>query len=208
MSKSEITLLDSEYFPCIAWYRVFLQAASVCIEQYEHYERTTFRNRCEVSGPNGKIVLSVPLERGRNQRTVMKDIRVCNREKWQSLHWKTLCASYRRAPYFEYYEEHFIRFFETPFTFLLDVNHESLALLQTLLKTDKQHALTTSYTKQPDETVDWRQRFTPLSRVEDLPAYMQNFEERHGFLSNLSMLDMLFSCGHRATTLLQQSAVS
>jgi hypothetical protein len=202
MSQAQITLLDCEYFPCIAWYRAFLQAPNPSLEFFEYFERTSFRNRCEVAGPNGKITLSIPLEKGRNQRTVMKDVRVCNKEKWQLLHFKTLSASYRRTPFFEYYEDELNSLFEKQYHFLIDINLDSLQLLNKLLKVDHAYALTERYEKTPDNTQDLRRSFYPKSEVSNsLPVYIQNFEERHGFTSNLSMLDLLFSCGHRGVEL-------
>lgn len=204
MSKAKITLLDCEYFPCIAWYKSYLHSDAAIIEQYEYFERTSYRNRCEVTGPNGKIVLSVPLERGRNQRTIMKDIRVCNKEKWQQLHWKTLCASYRRAPYFEYYEEELAALFGKQYNYLFELNTDILLLLNKLLKTKKPFNFTASYEKNPGEGVyDLRKAFSPATQIEtELPAYVQNFEERNGFIPNLSMLDMLFSCGNKSPEIL------
>lgn len=202
MTQAQITLLDCEYFPCIAWYQSFLQAANPIIECYEYFERTTFRNRCEVAGPNGKITLSIPLERGRNQRTVMKDVRVCNKEKWQLLHFKTLSASYRRTPYFEYYEEELRPLFEKHYNFLMDINLDSLQLLNKLLKLNHSYALTEAYEKAPERALNLRRTFDPKMNAFDfLPVYMQNFEERHGFIPNLSTLDLLFSCGHRGVEL-------
>lgn len=204
MSQAEITLFDCEYFPCMAWYASFLKAKNPYIEQYEYFERSSYRNRCEVIGPNGKITLSIPLERGRNQRTVMKDLRICNKEKWHVLHWKTLCASYRRAPFFEYYEEELRPFFEKEYTYLFDLNLDSIALLNKLLKVEKPFSLTEQYEKNLADCDDFRRAFSPKQTSNlHLPVYMQNFEERHGFIQNLSMLDMLFSCGHRATALFE-----
>jgi len=136
----------------------------------------------------------------------MKEVRVCNKEKWQLLHWKTLCASYRRAPYFEYYEEELSSFVEKKYTFLIDVNEDTIALMNKLLKNEKPLLYTTQYEKPGDDVQDLRKYFSPSMDIPDnLPVYMQNFEERHGFLSNLSILDMLFSCGNKATQMLKEA---
>ena len=198
------TLLDCEYFPCIDLYSFFFKNENIFIEQFEHFEKATFRNRCEVIGPNGKITLSVPLERGRNQRSIMKDVKICNKEQWQQLHWKTLCASYRRSPYFEYYEHYFFDFFKKPFVFLFDLNIESIALINKILKIEKQYSLSEKYEKtQPETTMDLRAAFNPKQSYHHYTKqYIQNFEERHGFIHNLSILDLVFSCGKKSVELL------
>ncbi len=203
--KTNRTLLDCEYFPSIDWYRAYVKSEDVLIEQYEHFEKATFRNRCEVAGPNGKITLSVPLEKGRNQRSIMKNVKICNKEQWQQLHWKTLCASYRRAPYFEYFEEYFNDYFKKKFTYLLDLNLESIVLVNQLLKIEKENTLSAQYEKNVNpEWIDMRNAFSPKHSPESTPIkYIQNFEERHGFLSNLSILDLVFSCGRQSEGLLK-----
>ena len=203
--KTNRTLLDCEYFPCIEWYRAYVKSEEVLIEQYEHFEKATFRNRCEVTGPNGKITLSVPLEKGRKQRSNMKDVKICNKEQWQQLHWKTLCASYRRAPYFEYYEEYFNDYFKKKFAYLLDLNLESIELINQLLKIKKENALNSQYEKNVSpEWIDMRSAFSPKHSPESTYIkYIQNFEERHGFLENLSILDLIFSCGPQSEGLLK-----
>lgn len=192
-------LLDCEYFACIDWYAVFLQSQEVDMELYEFFERKTYRNRCEIAGPNGKITLSVPLEHGRNQRAIMKDIKVCNNEKWQLLHWKTLCACYRRAPFFEYYEYELEAFFNKNFIYLIDVLQESHHLIMHLLKASKEYTYTIKYEKNIEpSTADFRSQFSPQKPPQYYTGrYMQIFEERNTFLPNLSILDMLFACGNR-----------
>lgn len=65
MSPTNTILLSSEYFPSIAWYQKYLQDADVIIEQYEKFEKASLRNRCYISGPNGRLALSIPIEGGR-----------------------------------------------------------------------------------------------------------------------------------------------
>ncbi len=193
------TLFDSEYFPCIAWYQEYLLAEQCVIEQYEHFVRTSLRNRCYIVGPNGTITLSIPLEHGRNQRKIMKDVRVCNHENWQALHWKTLQACYRRSPYFEYFEDDLRPFFETKFAFLMDVNLRGIEIVNCLLKIEKPFSLSAQYAEKSSEEIkDNRQKFMAknFATYTHLPHYVQVFEERLGFIHNTSILDLLF-CGGR-----------
>ncbi|HEY6082934.1 MAG TPA: WbqC family protein [Chitinophagaceae bacterium] len=206
--KKNILLIDSQYLPCIDYYITLINGYKLKIEQYGHYQKLSYRNRCYIAGPNGMILLSVPLLHGRNQRTIMKDLRICNRDKWQSLHWKTLTSAYRRSPWFEYFEEEFRPWFEKPFEFLLDWNMEMFNLTNRLLGISPVYEFTASYEENyPPEVADLRDTLLPgklkSAKIEEgYPKYTQVFEERTGFFPNLSILDLLFCEGKHALSLL------
>ncbi len=204
MSDLQTTLLECEYFPCITWYEAFINSEQVLLEKQEYFERASLRNRCYVAGPNGKLALTVPLEGGRNQKTLMKELKICNRETWQSLHWKTLQTCYNRSPYFEYFADELKFLFEKKYTYLLDVNIDSFLTINKLLSVKQHFSFTALYEKEQNERViDFRKKFKAESRATDIHAsYMQPFEEKNGFIAGLSMLDMLFCIGKRSTDLL------
>ena len=193
MTNDGAVIMDCEFFPCWDWFRTFQGSSTVFIEQHEYFVRTSYRNRAYVAGPNGSICLSVPLLGGRNQRNYMRDLKICNDEDWQALHWKTLEACYRRSVYFEYFEDELRPFYERKFNYLMDANLASLELLLKFLK-KKDIILTDSYQKEVSH--DFRNTFLPKNRkeVEQVP-YIQPFSDRNGFEPNLSMLDFLFCCG-------------
>ncbi len=187
-------VMECEFFPTIPWYMEYKKHDQVIIEQYEHFVRTSYRNRAYVAGPNGTICLSVPLQGGRNQRIVMKDLKVCNEEDWQLLHWKTIATCYRRSPYFEYFEDDIYPFFKTKFDYLMDANIASLTLIDKILRVKKEVKLSESYRTDYDH--DFRMQFLPKERETTAQAeYIQPFSDRNGFTKNLSMLDYLFCCG-------------
>lgn len=206
--KKSVLLIESQYFPCIDYYKTLMNGYKLKIEQYDHYQKLSYRNRCYIAGPNGMILLSVPLLHGRNQRTIMKDLRICNKDRWQSLHWKTLTSAYRRSPWFEYFEEEFQPWFEKPFEFLLDWNMEMFNLTNRLLGISPAYEFTGSYEEDyPLEVADLRDTLLPaqLKRARQeasYPKYTQVFEERTGFFPNLSILDLLFCEGKHSLDLL------
>jgi hypothetical protein len=194
MTNNADVIMDCEFFPCWEWFNTFYNANEVLLEQHEYFVRTSYRNRAYVTGPNGVICLTVPLQGGRNQRTIMKDIKVCNDEDWQALHWKTLEACYRRSVYFEYFEDILRLFYHQKFEYLLDVNLSSLNIILDLLQIKKAYSLTEGFEK--NIANDFRSAFLPKNRkVTSQPAYVQPFSDRVGFEPNLSMLDYLFCCG-------------
>lgn len=194
MTKNSTVVMDCEFFPCWEWFNTFQKAENVLIEQYEYFQKISYRNRAYVAGPNGLICLSVPLAGGRNQRVIMKDAKISQDENWQALHWKTLQACYRRSPYFEYFEEAIKSFYEQKFDFLMDANLASLKLITDLLQIKKEFQLTPKYVGEVEN--DFRTAFLPKHRKQtNQPEYIQVFSDRNGFEPNLSMLDYLFCCG-------------
>lgn len=194
MPASRAVIMDCEYFACREWFAAYTQHPEALIEQHEYFVRKSYRNRCYVAGPNGVVSLSVPLKGGRNQKTILKDVKISNDEDWQAQHWKTLVSCYGRSVYFEYYADALHAYFNKTFDYLVDANIASLELLLKLLQLNSRVMLTENYQKDVD--MDLRNAFLPAERsLSDLPTYIQPFSDRNGFEPNLSMLDYLFCCG-------------
>ena len=100
-------LIELPYLGNIAFYQLLTQFNEVYIERHEFFEKASFRNRCEIAGPNGKLVLSVPVVGGKDRKQYYREAKVAYEHTWLKDHWNSLCAGYRRSPYFEYYEDKF-----------------------------------------------------------------------------------------------------
>ncbi|RAJ02238.1 WbqC-like protein [Chitinophaga skermanii] len=202
-------LIESQYFPNLSYYKALIEHDILEIEKYEHYQKVSFRNRCYVAGPNGMVLLSVPLTKGKNQRTVMKDVRISYEERWQSLHFKTLVSAYRRSPWFEYYEDDLAGLFEQRHEFLIDWNMACFEWVNKKLGVATPVTFSDTYRateELPAGTVDARNTIMPGNMAElgsSLPSYTQVFEERTGFMPNLGILDLLFCEGKHSLQLLQ-----
>ncbi|PUZ24305.1 WbqC-like protein family protein [Chitinophaga costaii] len=202
--KKGTLLIESQLFPNITFYKTLIKCEKLLLEQWEHYQKVSFRNRYYIAGPNGRILLSVPLTKGKNQRTLVRDVKISNEEKWQDQHWKTLVSSYRRSPWFEYYEDELRPLFEQPFERLLDWNLACFDWVNKRLGLELSYTLTDEYVNEylPESGVtDARNTHRPGDKNAqsiDLPVYTQVFGERTGFLPNLSILDLLFCEGKQA----------
>lgn len=196
MNSEDSILLDCEYFPNIAWGQYFYKTDKVIIEQHEFFVRNSYRNRCVLMGPNGIVQLSVPLEGGRNQKCLMKDIRISYNEKWQHVHWKTIQSNYRRSPYFEYFEADIHAFFQQEYTYLLDLNLASVHLILKIGKLKRKLPLSDSFSPYNLE-FDTRTLFSPKNLKEAFShkPYIQTFEAKQGFVGNLSLLDLALHTG-------------
>lgn len=199
---------EIQYFPSIDYYKLLIKSDFCLLEAFEYYRKGSYRNRCYISGPQGRIRLSIPLEKGKNQHTLIPEVRIANETKWQSLHWKSLCSAYRRSPWFEFYEEGFLPLFERRFRYLLDWDLELMARINGFLGWSGTLGLTESFLGPEDfpESAWARDRFHPPPEFglepDWWPRYHQVFEERTGFLPNLSILDLLFCEGKRCRDLL------
>ena len=197
-------ILNTAYLPPIAYYKSLLNATSVLIEHCEYFQKQTYRNRCNIYGANGILNLSIPIQK-RGVKTLTKDVKISYADNWQKLHWRSLQSAYRSSPFFEFYEDDFVAFYESKkHIFLIDFNAAILATTLKLLDKSIEFKNTTSYYKKYDEGVnDHRnynfQKLTPSDSNTFVKPYIQVFENKHGFIPNLSIVDVLFNQGAMTT---------
>ena len=201
---SSSVLLSTAYLPPISWMRAALPAGKVFIEACETYPKQTYRNRCRVITANGLISLSIPIKRVSGNNTQTRDIKIYNEEPWQREHWRTIDTTYRNSPFFLYYKDELQSFYERKYRFLLDFNMEVCNTLFKLMEIQKDINLTTEYIHHPEDMEDLRNAFSPknTSELSNFAAYHQVFEERHGFVADLSIIDLLFNEGPGALSVL------
>ncbi len=194
-------LIELPYLGSVSWYLAALRYRHVVIEAHENFEKSTYRNRCHITGPDGLLRLSIPLEHGRGQRSKYKDIKISNEYNWQKNHWSGFCACYRSSPFFEFYEHHFHPFYHQQFDFLFDYNRQLMELMFQLLNVSLQIEYSSEYTDNPPEDVmDFRSVILPQLPRFDAQAvqYRQVFQERTGFIQDACIVDLLFNEGPRA----------
>ena len=186
-----------------------IAAGTLVLDKAEHFEKMSYRNRYTIGGANNVNQLSVPLVKGRNQRIPMAEVLIHNEERWQIQHWRTLVSVYKRSPYWEYYEQSLQSIFETQFTHLIDFNLASLQWLVKQLKAQIDIQITETFAASyPAEVLDLR-HIKPTSEKYDqgtFPKYYQVFEDRIGFIPNLSILDLLFAEGPATSAWLSKNA--
>lgn len=197
-------ITDLQYFPSVNFFRISSEFSNIVFEQYETYQKMSFRNRCQIAGGEGVINLNIPLEGGRDQKTLMKDVRIAGALPWQAQHWKTIVSCYSRSPWFEFYRDELEGLYKTRYDWLMDLNQACFEWVVKKLRLSVAVSRTGSYKRlyTPEEGVDMRGRFLPRNRAssdEGSPVrYRQVFEERTGFIPGLSILDLLFCEGKDA----------
>lgn len=191
----DMPVFASSYLPPVQYISQLKKSDNALIEYFEHFKKQTIRNHCIIYSPNGPLKLSIPLHK-RSERTKTKDIMISDGYDWQKLHWRSLEAAYRSSPYFEFYEDSFRPFYEQKFKFLVDLNEKLLSLILKHLKLTLDLKPTLSY--ESNYTFDYRSSFGEQANESQQLEYIQVFNNRYGFLPNLSIVDLLFNHGPRS----------
>ena len=208
-------LLQTTYFGPVQWYQKLYHYDHCLIEQYDSYQKQTYRNRCVIATANGLQALTVPVEHHANSQMLIanssqvKDLRISDHNQWRKVHWNALQSAYSESPFFEYYVDDIRPFFEHKYDFLIDFNEAIRQKICELIDIHPHVEYTTEYVKPTANcqlsTVncqlvkDFREVIhtkhpQPDADFEAKP-YWQVFQHRYGFQPNLSILDLLFCMG-------------
>ena len=114
-------LLQTTYFGPVQWYQKLKRYDHCVIEQYDSYQKQTYRNRCVIATANGLQALTVPVEVGGKKEEV-REVRISDHNQWRRVHWNALQSAYSESPFFEYYADDIRPFFEQKYEFLIDFN--------------------------------------------------------------------------------------
>jgi hypothetical protein len=188
-------LLSTTYFGPVQWYQKLHRAEYVQMEQWENFQKQTYRNRCLIATTQGIQALTVPTERGGS--LLIKDTRISDHGNWRHLHWNALQSAYGESPFFEYYQDDIRHFIEQRWDFLLDFNEAIRVKMCELIDIQPKVTLTSEYS--PSSKIDYREAIRPKHPLPDPDfepkPYYQVYQQKHGFLPNLSILDLLFNMG-------------
>ena len=202
------TLIHPTYFPSIAHFVAIANTDELIFETDDNFLKQTYRNRAYVYGANGKLTLNIPVIHSQKNRQKSRDVKIFNEEKWQSLHWKSLLSAYRTSPFFEYYEDELQPLFEMKTDFILDFNLKCFETITECLQLDVHTSKTEIYQETPTDTNDFR--FLVHAKKEqpqNFESYTQVFNNKHGFIPNLSILDLLFNEGPNALNYLESQTI-
>ena len=210
------TLLSSAYFGPIQWYQKLYRYGKTCVEACDSFMKQTYRNRCLIATTAGVQALTVPVERNAygsagdglsaSGKCLMRDVRISDHGNWRRLHRNALASAYGESPFFEYYADDLRPFFERKWTFLYDFNMAICLKMCELIGIEPEIVPTTEYIPAGDARLEGTDDFRDVIRPKHpLPdegfaprRYYQVYERKHGFISNLSILDLLFNMGNES----------
>ncbi|OQX98921.1 MAG: hypothetical protein B6I24_04010 [Bacteroidetes bacterium 4572_128] len=199
-------LLESFYLAPIQYYSKLLNYKAL-IEVNENYTKQTYRNRCKIYSANGIQTLSIPVKNEKKQKTLVKDVKISYETNWQKQHYKSIKSAYGRSPFYEYFIDEIKIFYFKKYKFLLDFNTEFQNLIIENLEIENNFSFTKNYiSKYQFDILDFRGKISPKKKLADneflMKNYIQVFENKFGFKSNLSIIDLLFNEGPNAISFL------
>tara|TARA_R110002126_G_scaffold226868_1_gene371523 strand:- start:134 stop:760 length:627 start_codon:yes stop_codon:yes gene_type:complete len=191
------TLLYPTYFPSISHFVAMLQAEKITFEIEDNFQKQTNRNRTYIYSPNGIQLLNIPVLHSKLIRQKTKDIQIEPEFDWQKQHFKSLEAAYRSSPFFEFFEDDIRVIFQKKYKYLIDLNFETIAVISKCLRMKLEFDSTTEYFHEVDKTIikDYRFLVEGKKDVSAFEMYPQVFDDKYGFINNLSVLDLLFNEG-------------
>ncbi|MFE3869241.1 WbqC family protein [Flavobacterium sp. LS2P90] len=200
------TLLFPTYFPSISHFAALAQSENTVFEIEDNFQKQTNRNRTYIYSPNGIQLLNIPVKHSKESHQKTKDIQIETDFDWQKQHFKSLEAAYRSSPFFEFFEDDLRPIFEKKHNFLLDLNFETLEIVSKCLRMKLEYTTTTEYFHEVDanEYKDFRALVNGKKDSSSFESYTQVFDDKYGFINNLSVLDLLFNEGKYALEYLKK----
>ena len=190
--------IDLQYFGSIHFVKTLMENKNVLFDLEAPFTKMSFKNRMVIVTSQGPLMLTIPIVGGRDQKTPIKDIAIAYDSPWSAQHLKSITTSYKRAPYFEYYEESLTALYAKKPAKLVDFLQQCSEWLQSQLKVNWELRL-------PHDQVDldgvlkYHDPWLPKNydQLNGLPKYQQVFTGQNDFITNASILDMLFCVGGR-----------
>ena len=201
-------LIHPTYFPNIAHFVAIVKAEKLTFEYDDNFLKQTYRNRTYIYAANGKLLLNIPVVHTQKNRQKYKDVKISQETNWQDHHWKSLLSAYSTSPFFEYYKDELIYLFKTKTNYILDFNLNCFEAICGCLQLDLDYSKTDEYQKIIEDAEDFRYLVNAKIEEPEFEPYSQVFDDKHGFINNLSILDLLFNEGPNTLSYLESQTIS
>lgn len=202
--------IESQYFGSIDYIKQLVNANEVLIDIHEPFKKMSNRNRTSIVSALGPLLLTVPLQNGRDQKKTMKEVEICYQQNWPSKHLKAISSCYKRSPFFDYYEPGLHDLLNTKHQYLIDLNMSLLNWIEKRLKTQFNISKTNELLPFLDPNVnDIRDHSNSKNATQNIvnQVYPQVFMDKIDFIPNASILDLLFCMGPAANIYLKDSSL-
>lgn len=196
-------LVSTAYLPPIAYFSLVAGAASAVIEKNENFIKQTYRNRCCILSSHGIQSLTVPVLRATVHKVRIDQVRIDYSRRWQQVHLRAMMAAYRSSPYFDFYFDTIEKIISENHELLIDLNKKLFEAVMEILRLNPEISFSTDFEPPENSQNDFRYNIMPGKEFSISPKkYIQVFNSGNGFISNLSIIDLIFNTGPEAATYL------
>lgn len=185
-------VLPSYFFGDILYWIYLINEPNVTIDEHENYIKQTQRNHTKILGPNGQLKLTVPVEKAVSNRRTTRHIRIKESE-YKREHLQSIRTAYSSSSFFASFFPLIESFYSEKWSSLSEVQKMSHQLIASVLKFDQEIKYSKTYINLSKSERDFRKNW-PKNHMFNA-KYPQVFEAKHGFVSNLSVLDLIFNEG-------------
>lgn len=206
-----MVLLSTAYFAPIAYYALLFHEPEVMIEAQENYNKQSYRNRMFIGTDQGPLPLSVNVEKGYATKCPIKEVKLSGHGDWLHQHEIALMSNYGSTPFYEYYIEDILKILHSEDT-LFGMNEKLRNYICELIGFHPNVKYTEEYI--PSDTPGLRDLRNTLHPKKDIVEAVPEFKvipyyqvvgQRHEFMPNLSILDLLFNMGPESILVLSES---
>lgn len=154
-----------------------------------------------IPGANGLISLTIPIIGGRDIKIPYKDVLIDHSGEWMRDHYRTIISVYGKSAWGIQYFDSLEFLYAKKEKFLLDWNLMCLEWICSKLKISLEIVEDNEITEF-NEILQLTDRILPSNFSKDTNPikYFQVFEDRFGFQSNMSSIDLLMNEGPSGTS--------
>ena len=224
ITSKKIAILQSNYIPWKGYFDMIAAVDEFILYDDMQYTRRDWRNRNQIKTPQGVQWLTVPVKvKGKYHQTIRET--EIDGSDWAESHWRAISQNYRRAPHFEEIAALFEPLYRQEYTHLSALNRTFLEAvcdflgITTRISNSWDYELIDGKTERLADLCAQAGAGTYLSGTaaksyldeslfadagievkwfdyEGYPMYPQLWG---GFVHGVSILDLLFNCGERAS---------
>jgi hypothetical protein len=227
--KQEMILTADKpnYLPAIDYFYKMARADIFVIADDIPYTSGGAINRTSIKSAEGKLGLAVPVLTGGRGKQAIREVKMDPTKNWRQKHWKALQLNYKYAPYYEYYADFFNQLYQKEWQYLIDLNGNIIEFIREALGIRNQLIFSSALKTRSGATekivdivkalgcgkyLSWQGDLSFLDEkqferegIELVQLTYQPAEYRQqfgAFISNLSIMDVLFNNGPKTKHLL------
>ena len=190
-----VPTLTIAWFPPTEYFALLAKYSSVYIEACEHYQKQSYRNRCRIYAADGPQMLNFPVRHREGTFNLpIREIEVDYSTPWVEKAERCIETAYRSSAYFEYYRDELFAILDAHPCSLWELDMRIIRFFLDKIGLRTELVPTASFAA---EHVDIHPKRPNAILQENglVRPYYQVFADRHGFVPNLSVMDLLFNEG-------------